>query len=254
MTTTGGVGVDDWLGLAGRRAVVVGAGGFGVACARELLRVGAQVYLADREAERLEAVGEPGLETGVWDVTEPETGEGLVEQASERLGGLDILVHAVGVNDRRSVLEIEHADWQRVLDVNLTSAFTLGRAAGRRMVEQGSGRIVLFSSVSGLLAHPHHAPYAASKGGLNSLAKVMAVEWADRGVTVNAVAPGYTESALTEAYLERPGVRQGLVSKVPAGRLGTLEDVVGPVLFLCSPRASFMTGQVLYVDGGRTLD
>ncbi len=246
--------MDDWLGLAGRRAVVVGAGGFGVACARELLRVGAQVYLADREAERLEAVGEPGLETGVWDVTEPETGEGLVEQASERLGGLDILVHAVGVNDRRSVLEIEHADWQRVLDVNLTSAFTLGRAAGRRMVEQGSGRIVLFSSVSGLLAHPHHAPYAASKGGLNSLAKVMAVEWADRGVTVNAVAPGYTESALTEAYLERPGVRQGLVSKVPAGRLGTLEDVVGPVLFLCSPRASFMTGQVLYVDGGRTLD
>jgi gluconate 5-dehydrogenase len=246
--------VEDWLGLAGRRAVVVGAGGFGVACAQELLRVGAQVYLADRDAERLQAVDAPALQTGVWDVTEPDAAEGLVEQAGARLGGLDILVHAVGVNDRRSVLELELEDWHRVLEVNLTSAFTLGRAAGRRMVEQGSGRIVFFSSVSGLLAHPHHGPYAASKGGMNSLAKVMAVEWADRGVTVNAVAPGYTESALTEAYLQRPGVREGLVSKVPAGRLGTLEDVVGPVLFLCSPRASFMTGQVLYVDGGRTLD
>jgi gluconate 5-dehydrogenase len=246
--------VDDWLGLAGRRAVVVGAGGFGVACARELMRVGAQVYLADRDAERLQAVDEPALETGVWDITERDAAEGLVEQATARLRGLDVLVHAAGVNDRRSVLELELDDWHRVLEVNLTSAFTLGRAAGRRMVEQGSGRIVFFSSVSGLLAHPHHGPYAASKGGLNSLAKVMAVEWADRGVTVNAVAPGYTESALTEAYLERPGVREGLVSKVPVGRLGTLEDLVGPVLFLCSPRASFMTGQVLYVDGGRTLD
>ena len=246
--------MEDWLGLAGRRAVVVGAGGFGVACAQELLRVGAQVYLADRDAERLQAVDAPALQTGVWDVTQSGAAEGLVEQAGARLGGLDILVHAVGVNDRRSVLELELEDWHRVLEVNLTSAFTLGRAAGRRMVEQGSGRIVFFSSVSGLLAHPHHGPYAASKGGMNSLAKVMAVEWADRGVTVNAVAPGYTESALTEAYLQRPGVREGLVSKVPAGRLGTLEDVVGPVLFLCSPRASFMTGQVLYVDGGRTLD
>ena len=246
--------MQDWLGLAARRAVVVGAGGFGVACAEELLRVGAQVYLADRDAERLQSLGEPALHTGVWDVTQPDAAEGLVEQASERLGGLDILVHAVGVNDRRSVLELELEDWHRVLEVNLTSAFTLGRAAGRRMVEQGSGRIVFFSSVSGLLAHPHHGPYAASKGGMNSLAKVMAVEWADRGVTVNAVAPGYTESALTEAYLQRPGVREGLVAKVPAGRLGTLQDVVGPVLFLCSPRASFMTGQVLYVDGGRTLD
>lgn len=246
--------MDDWLGLAGKRAVVVGAGGFGAACSRELLRCGAAVYLADRDAAQLAAVDEPALETGVWDVVEPGAAEALVEEASARLGGIDLLVHAVGVNDRRAVLDLELADWQRVVDVNLTSAFTIGRAAGRRMVEQGHGRIVLFSSVSGLLAHPHHAPYAASKGGMNQLAKVMAVEWADKGVTVNAVAPGYTESALTADYLARDGVRDRMVEKVPAGRLGTLDDVVGPVLFLCSDRASFMTGQVLYVDGGRTLD
>lgn len=246
--------MDDWLGLEGKRALVVGAGGFGTACTRELLRVGARVYLADRDVAQLDAVGQPGLETGVWDVVDTGAAEGMVADAVQRLGGIDLLVHAVGVNDRRSVLETDAEDWQRVLDVNLTSAFTLGRAAGRRMVEQGFGRIVLFSSVSGLLAHPHHAAYAASKGGMNQLAKVMAVEWADRGVTVNAVAPGYTASALTEAYLARPGVLEGMVAKVPAGRLGTLDDVVGPVLFLCSSRASFMTGQVLYVDGGRTLD
>jgi gluconate 5-dehydrogenase len=246
--------VQDWLGLAGKRALVVGAGGFGAACSRELLRCGALVYLADQDAQQLEAAAEPSLQTGIWDVVDAGAAERLVAEAATRLGGLDLLVHAVGVNDRRAVLELELEDWTRVLEVNLTSAFTIGRAAGRLMVEQGSGRIVFFSSVSGLLAHPHHAPYAASKGGMNQLAKVMAVEWADSGVTVNAVAPGYTESALTAAYLSRPGVRDGMLEKIPAGRLGTLDDVVGPVLFLLSERASFMTGQVLYVDGGRTLD
>lgn len=246
--------MDDWLGLTGRRALVVGAGGFGVACSRALVGCGAAVYLADRDADQLAAEEGPGLQTGVWDVVEPGAAEGLVAEAAARLGGVDLLVHAVGVNDRRGVLELELEDWQRVLDVNLTSAFTIGRAAGRLMVEQGYGRIVFFSSVSGLLAHPHHGPYAASKGGMNQLAKVMAVEWAESGVTVNAVAPGYTESALTQAYLARPGVRDGMLEKIPAGRLGALDDVVGPVLFLLSDRASFMTGQVLYVDGGRTLD
>ncbi len=246
--------MGDWLGLQGRRALVVGAGGFGTACSRELVRCGAEVYLADRDEEQLAAVGEPAVRTGVWDVVEHGASEDLVAAATAALGGFDVMVHAVGVNDRRPVLELELEDWRRVLDVNLTSAFTLGRAAGRRMVEQGHGRIVFFSSVSGLLAHPHHAPYAASKGAMNMLAKVMAVEWADKGVTVNAVAPGYTESALTQDYLARPGIREGLEGKVPARRLGTLDDVVGPVLFLCSSRAAFMTGQVLYVDGGRTLD
>lgn len=166
------------------------------------------------------------------------------------------MIHALGVNDRRPVLNLELEDWQRLLDVNLTSAFTLGRATGRRPPAGGAGprpdRVLLLRL--GPARHPHHAPYAASKGGMNQLAKVMAVEWADSGVTVNAVAPGYKESALTRAHLARPGVREGLESKVPARRLGTCDDVVGPVLFLCSPRAAFMTGQVLYVDGGRTLD
>jgi gluconate 5-dehydrogenase len=113
--------------------------------------------------------------------------------------------------------------------------------------------MVFFSSVSSQLAHRHHAPYAASKGGLDQLVRVMAREWAADGVTVNAVGPGYTETELTRAYLAKPGVREEMTGLVPAGRLGTPEDVVGAVLFLASARAAFITGQVLYVDGGRTL-
>ncbi|HVC25496.1 MAG TPA: SDR family oxidoreductase, partial [Acidimicrobiales bacterium] len=140
-----------------------------------------------------------------------------------------------------------------VIDANLSSAFYLGRAAGRQMCSQGIGRIVYFSSVSGLLAHKLHAPYAASKGGMNQMMRVMAAEWAARGVTVNAVAPGYTETELTAEYLARPGVREGLERLVPAGRLGGVDELVGPVLFLASDHARYVTGQVLYVDGGRTL-
>jgi NAD(P)-dependent dehydrogenase (short-subunit alcohol dehydrogenase family) len=246
--------MDDWLGLSGKRAIVVGAGGFGVSCTEALVRQGAAVYLADRDADRLRTVENDTVLRGVWDVREEHACEELVATGIEQLGGLDIFIHAVGINDRRPILDIGADCWQAILDVNLTSGFNLGRAAGRHLCAQGSGRIVLFSSVSGSLAHPHHGPYAASKGGMNQLLKVMAVEWAARGVTVNGVAPGYTESGLTAEHLARPGVRDDLTAKIPAGRLGTLDDVVGPVLFLCSEPASFVTGQVLYVDGGRTLD
>jgi gluconate 5-dehydrogenase len=247
--------MSSWLELDGTRALVVGAGGFGGACASALAAQGAQVYVADRDPRALGPLRSEQVVDGVWDVTEHGACEALVADAADRLGGLDILIHAVGINDRRPVLELDVDRWREIMDVNLTSAFELGRAMGRHLVDQDRpGRLVYFSSVSGLLAHPDHAPYAASKGGMNQLLKVMAIEWADRGITVNAVAPGYTESALTEAHLAKPGVRDQLTSKVPAGRLGTLEDVVGPVLFLCSPRASFVTGQVLYVDGGRILD
>jgi gluconate 5-dehydrogenase len=250
--------MDAWLGLAGRRALVVGAGGFGEACTTALVDEGASVYVADIDEARVQALTSSGdgttISGGRWDVRDAEQCRALVEAAVGSLGGLDILIHAVGVNDRRPVLDMDRATWDRILSINLSSAFDIGQAAGRHFVERGYGRVVLFSSVSGLLAHPNHAPYAVSKGGMNQLLKVMAIEWADRGVTVNGVAPGYTDSELTAAHLAEPGVRDGLEAMVPAGRLGTLDDVVGPVLFLCSDRSAFMTGQVLYIDGGRILD
>ncbi|MFD7709874.1 SDR family NAD(P)-dependent oxidoreductase, partial [Streptomyces sp. NPDC059786] len=154
---------------------------------------------------------------------------------------------------RRPVLETPDDVWERLVGINLSSAFRLGRAVGARMVASGYGRIVYLSSVSGLLAHRDHAPYAATKGGVNQLMRVMAREWAADGVTVNAVAPGYTETDLTRAYLAEPGMRASMEALVPAGRLGRTDDLVGPVLFLASAEAAFVTGHVLYADGGRTL-
>jgi NAD(P)-dependent dehydrogenase (short-subunit alcohol dehydrogenase family) len=241
--------------------LIAGAGGIGAACALAYASQGANVLVVDRDAARLDLLAKESDERQLAgdvhvdpaDLTLPGAGAQVVAEAVDRLGGLDVLLHSVGVNDRRRVLEFTEGDWDQILRVNLSSAFVLGQAAGRHMTGQGSGHIVMVSSVSGLLAHDKHAPYAASKGGMNQLMRAMAREWAPSGVTVNAVAPGYVETNLTSAYLDQPGIRDGLTSLVPAGRLGVPEEVAAAVLFLSSDRAGFITGQVLYVDGGRTL-
>ena len=237
----------------GTCALIAGAGGIGAAVARALADAGATVTVLDIDREQLGKLAGPGITGTAADLTSADACRAAVTEAAERLGGLDVFVHAVGANDRRPVLDTTDEVWERIVAVNLNSAFWLGRAAGAVMVAQGHGRIVYLSSVSGLLAHKDHAPYAATKGGVNQLMRVMAREWAPCGVTVNAVAPGYTETALTRDYLARPGMRAALEELVPAGRLGRPEDLVGPVLFLASDQASFVTGHVLYADGGRTL-
>jgi len=186
-------------------------------------------------------------------MSDPERARSAVDEANQRLGRLDVFVHAVGINDRKPILDYTDDEWRRFLDVNLNSAFWLGQAAGKIMCEQRAGRQIYFSSVAGSLAHKHHGPYAATKGGINQMLRVMANEWAPLGVTVNALAPGYIETPLTAEHLQKPGVRAALEALVPAGRLGSVDDVVGPALFLASRHAAFVTGHVLYVDGGRTL-
>ncbi len=249
---------SEWLGLRGARVHVAGSGGIGAECAKGYAVAGARVMVVDLDEASLASLAESpefggSLITLAVDLTDPGAGARVIDAALEALGGLDVLLHCVGINDRRPVLDFTEDEWERVLQVNLFSAFTVAQAAGRHMVAQGAGRIVLLSSVSGLLAHKLHAPYAASKGGLNQMMRVMAAEWAASGVAVNALAPGYVETPLTAAYLEKPGVRDGLQGLVPAGRLGSPQDIVGPALFLSSPRASYVTGHVLYIDGGRTL-
>ncbi|HWC84651.1 MAG TPA: SDR family oxidoreductase [Pseudonocardiaceae bacterium] len=251
--------MSTWLGLAGQHAVVAGAGGIGAAVAESLAQEGVDVLVLDRDEAALDAIAQPG-QSGRGAITglpaELSTGDACraaFRHAVDTLSEVHIFVHAVGVNDRRPALDIEDDAWRRLLAINLDSAFWLGQAAGRHMTARGYGRIVYLSSVSGLLAHPHHAPYAATKGGVNQLMRVFAREWAPNGVTVNAIAPGYTETGLTRAYLDDHGMRAPLEALVPAGRLGTPADLTGPITFLASRQSAFVTGQVLYVDGGRTL-
>ena len=245
--------MSAWLGLAGTRVLVVGAGGIGAALTRGFADAGSVVALADREPERLAAAGQVAATTIVLDATSSESCAAAVRRASDALGGLDVLVHAVGINRRVPLTDVSDEAWDAIVTTNLSSAFWLVRAAVPAFRAQGSGRIIFFSSVAGLLGHRDHGPYAASKGGMNQLARVLAHEVAADGITVNLVAPGYTETDLTRDYLERDGNRERLTSLVPAGRLGTTDELVGPTLFLASRHASFITGHVLYVDGGRTL-
>jgi NAD(P)-dependent dehydrogenase (short-subunit alcohol dehydrogenase family) len=249
----------DWLALNGRRALVVGAGGLGGASAVSLAAQGASVVLVDVDEANLEsvakAVKEAGgaVETVVADLSSADRCRAAVDEAVARVGRLDIFVHAVGRNVRRPVLDLGDGDWDDLVRLNLSTAYWLGQAVGRLMVEAGYGRMVFVSSVSGLLAHPDHAPYAATKGGLNQLCRVMAREWAPSGVTVNAVAPGYIETDMTRDHLDKDGNREALSRLVPAKRLGVPEEVADAVTFLASDRAGFVTGHVLYVDGGRVL-
>ncbi len=242
----------DWLGLAGRRALVAGgAGTIGTALVDGFLDAGATVAVIDL---RTVCVDRRVSATREVDLSDDHAARRAVAGVRDELGGLDVFVHCVGINDRKPIETYSGDEWDRMLAINLSSAFHTATEAAVGMRDQGHGRIVFFSSVAGRSGHRLHAPYAATKGAINQLMRVLAHEYAEHGVTANAVAPGYMDTALTRRYLEEhPDRRRALVELIPAGRFGTLEEVVGPVLFLCSRHASFITGQVLYIDGGRTV-
>ncbi len=244
--------MPDWLGLEGQRIVVAGgAGTIGSALVAGFADAGARVGVIDLDVSRVDARAAANAQA---DLSDPDSARASLQTVREQLGGLDGLVHCVGINDRKPIENYTAPEWDRIVSVNLTSAFHLAAQAATVMREQGRGRIVFFSSVAGRSGHKLHGPYAATKGAINQLMRVIAHEYAVHGVTANAVAPGYMDTELTRRYLtDNPDKREALTELIPAGRFGTLQEVVDPVLFLCSPRASFITGQVLYIDGGRTI-
>ncbi len=239
--------MTGFCSLEGRRALVTGASrGIGRAIAVELGRAGADVVVGYRsgadEAEELAA--EIGGTAVRADVSDPDDAARLVEQA----GDLDILVNNAGVTRDGLIARMSDEDWQAVVDTNLGGVFHTCRAASRGMMRRRSGSIVNLTSVVGIHGNPGQTNYAASKAGIIGFTKALARELASRGVRVNAVAPGYIQTALTNVLPEE--VQQAILANTPLARLGTPEDVAGAVRFLCSDEASFVTGEVLLVDGG----
>jgi 3-oxoacyl-[acyl-carrier protein] reductase len=238
--------------LTGKSALVTGAsGGIGADIARALHAAGATVGLSGTRVEPLEALAaELGDRAHVLpcNLSNPEEVEGLVKRATEAMGAVDILVNNAGITRDGLAMRMSDDDWQSVIDVNLTAAFRLCRAAIRGMMKARWGRIVNISSVVGRAGNAGQANYAASKGGLVALSKSLAEEVASRGITVNCVSPGFIETAMTEKLNEAQ--RGTILASVPAGRMGTPQEIAAAVLYLASLEAAYVTGATLHVNGG----
>ena len=244
--------------FAGQTALVTGgASGIGRAVARDLARAGARLIVADRDSDRLcETVAELRALTSVpvdgveLDVTDSARCDAVVAQCLEAGGGrLDILVHSAGIGIERPFLETTDAEWSRIIDTDLTGTFAINRAAGRVMAEAGYGRIVNLASTAGIAGGTGRAAYGAAKGGVIMLSRVLAVELAAAGVTVNALAPGAIETELV-ARMHSDTTRKVYRRAIPADRYGTPEEVSAAALFLASREAGYINGHVLAVDGG----
>jgi NAD(P)-dependent dehydrogenase (short-subunit alcohol dehydrogenase family) len=245
--------------LDGRVAVVTGASrGIGRAIALALAEAGADVALAGRDVARLDAVaGEirGGGRRAVavpTDVTNRAQVDALVARTVDELGGLDVVVNNSGVVSSLPLLEVTDEEWDRVLDTNLRGVFLVTRAAGRHLVEQGSGKVVNVASNFAFKGVAGHAAYCASKAGVVGFTRAMAVEWARYGVQVNALAPGYVETDLNAEVRADPEAEARIVRSVPARRMGTAGEFGPWAVLLASPASDYMTGETVTIDGGLT--
>ncbi len=241
--------------LTGKKALVTGAtGGLGNAIAKALHARGAEVVLSGTRREALEVLA---AELGERVFVQPanlsvaEEVEALVPAAEAALGGLDILVNNAGLTRDNLSLRMKDEDWDAVIAVNLTAAFRLSRAALKGMTRRRFGRIIGISSVVGVTGNPGQGNYAASKAGLIGLSKSLAAEVASRSITVNVVAPGFIESPMTDVLNDKQ--RDGILSRVPAGRLGRGDEIAAAVVYLASDEAAYVTGQTLHVNGGMAM-
>jgi NAD(P)-dependent dehydrogenase (short-subunit alcohol dehydrogenase family) len=250
--------------LDGRVALVAGgSGGIGVRLCAALAGVGAKVGIVGRSEERLqaarEAVEEAGSEALVLagDMTKEEDAEQVVEETTRSLGRLNALVNAVGGGAGAALHDAENYptdDWDWIMDLNLRSQFLVSRAAARTMIAAGNGgRILNISSVRGQLGvRLGYSAYVAAKGAMNALTRQHATEWAKHGITVNAISPTFVRTPQVESLLADETFHQGLIARIPLGRIADPDDLVGAALFFCSDASAFVTGQVLTLDGGLT--
>lgn len=241
--------------LAGKKALVTGAsGGIGGAVAKALHGAGATVALSGtREAPLQELAAELGERAFVVtaNLSDAHAVEALPKAAAEAMGGVDILVNNAGITRDNLFMRMSDEEWQQVIDVNLTSSFRLCRAVLRGMMKARWGRIVNISSVVGATGNPGQGNYAAAKAGLVGMSKSLAYEVASRGITVNCVAPGFIETAMTEKLNDEQKGR--ILTQIPAGRMGSAGDIAAAVLYLSSAEAGYVTGATLHVNGGMAM-
>ncbi len=241
--------------LTGKTALVTGAtGGLGGAIAKALQMQGASVALSGTRREVLDALAaEIGERIHVLpcNLADKNEVEALVPKAEQAMGQLDILVANAGITRDNLFVQLKDEEWDQVIDVNLTATFRLARAAVRGMMRRRFGRVIAITSVVGVTGNPGQGNYAASKAGMIGMVKSVAAEYARRGVTANCVAPGFISTPMTDKLNEKQ--REAILGRVPAGRLGSAEDVAAAVVFLASNEASYMTGQTLHVNGGMAM-
>jgi len=241
--------------LSGKSALVTGAtGGIGGAIARALHAQGATVGLSGTRAGALEELAaELGERAHVLPckLDDAAAVEALPKQASEAMGGLDILVNNAGITRDTLFMRMSDEEWAQVLEVNLTSAFRLSRAVLRGMMKKRWGRIIGITSIVGVTGNPGQGNYAAAKAGMIGMSKSLAAEVASRGVTVNCVAPGFIETAMTDKLNDQQ--KEKLLVAIPAGRMGTAEEIAASVVYLASDEAAYVTGQTLHVNGGMAM-
>ena len=241
--------------LTGKTALVTGAsGGIGEAVARALHAQGATVVLHGTRAEKLEALkqqlGARAFALAV-DLSDRDAVAGLIEAATDLAGQISILVNNAGITRDGLLMRMKDEDWDAVLEVNMKASMSLCRAAMRSMMKAKTGSIISISSVVGVTGNPGQTNYAASKAGMIGFSKSLAAEVASRGLTVNVVAPGFIETPMTDVLDEAQ--KTGLLSRVPAGRLGQADEIAAAVVFLASDEASYITGATLHVNGGMAM-
>jgi gluconate 5-dehydrogenase len=250
--------LTGFFSLEGKVAVVTGgAGGLGRAIATAYLQTGARVALLDLKEAELHAAASELASLGevlpiAVDVTKATEVEAAIERAAGHFGKLDILVTAAGIARRKAAEDLPPEEFDFVMDVNVKGGLYCAQSVGRRMIAQGrGGRIITIGSVRGLVGHPlGYVAYGVSKGAVHLLTRQLATEWAKHGINVNCIAPSVLKTPLADFILKTPEVRDLFMSRIPFGRAAEPEELSGTAVFLASPAASFITGQVLFVDGG----
>lgn len=242
--------------LSGKKALITGAsGGIGGAIAKALHAQGADVALSGRNEAALNKlaseIGNDRVHIIVGDLNTAEAADAVIKSAEEKMGQVDILVNNAGLTKDGLFMRMKDEDWQVVQDVNLTAPFRLIRAAIRGMMKRRSGRIINITSVVGVTGNPGQANYCASKAGMIGMSKSMAQEVANRGITVNCIAPGFIATAMTDALNDDQ--KASINATIPAGAMGSPEDIAASVVYLASDEANYMTGQTLHVNGGMAM-